>query len=173
MAIEPVVYEESNTNNENAIGNNASEATDDSESQIEAYKEQLLQLLEECTAKSLMDLRPEMNEDDAFRIRFIDPNQQPIACKSRFLPYHLKPKVKAALDSQLEAGIIRPSKSAWASALHVVHKPDFSIRITIDYKPLNKVILTDQYPIPAITDLFAKLSAMKYFSKIDMKSAYH
>jgi len=55
----------------------------------------------------------------------------------------------------------------------VVHKPDFSIRITVDYKPLNKVILSDQYPIPAITDLFGKLGFMKYFSKIDLKSAYY
>ena len=129
------------------------EANDIVDAKIEAYRHQLAHLLEQCTAKSLNDLRPEVNEDDAFRIRFIDPRQRPIACKARPLPHHIRASVKAAIDSQVEAGIIRPSYSAWASALHVVHKPDFSIRITVDYKPLNKVILVDQYPLPSISTL--------------------
>ena len=75
--------------------------------------------------------------------------------------------------SQLNAKIIRRSTSAWASALQVVHKQDKSLRITVDYKPLNKVILVPQYPLPAVADLYASLAKSSFFSKIDMKAAYH
>jgi hypothetical protein len=58
-------------------------------------------------------------------------------------------------------------------SIKVVHKSDGDIRITVDYKPLNKVIKSDNYPLPNISDLYKKLSKSKYFSKIDLKSAYY
>jgi hypothetical protein len=35
----------------------------------------------------------------------------------------------------------------------VVHKPDGDIRIKIDYKPLNKIIKNDNYPLPNISQI--------------------
>ena len=58
----------------------------------------------------------------------------------RPLAHNLKDKVRKALAEQEAAGIIRKSFSEWSSALRVVHKQDGSIRITVDYTPLNKVI---------------------------------
>ena len=54
-----------------------------------------------------------------------------------------------------------------------VHKPDREIRITVDYKPLNKVIKSDNYPLPNIANVYKKLAQAKLFSKIDLKSAYY
>ena len=54
-----------------------------------------------------------------------------------------------------------------------MQKPDGSVRITVDYKQLNRVIQVEQYPLPAINDLYAKLVSSKFFTKIDMKAAYH
>ena len=144
-------------------------------SDTESYnlRQKLETELGKCSVSSLKELTPWQNLDSAFKIEFIDAEQKPISCKSRPLPFHLKNKVKLAIQDQLDAKIIRPSKSPWASALRVVHKPDFSIRITVDYKPLNKVIKIDRYPLPSVSDLYAKLSNARYFSKIDMKSAYH
>ena len=129
--------------------------------------------LKECSSDSLLDLKPLENTDVAFVIELIDPHQKPIATKSRTLPHQLKDKVREELMSQLNAKIIRRSTSAWASALQVVHKQDKSLRITVDYKPLNKVILVPQYPLPAVADLYASLAKSSFFSKIDMKAAYH
>ena len=129
--------------------------------------------LKECSSDSLLGLKPLENTDVAFVIELIDPQQKPIATKSRTLPHQLKDKVREELMSQLNAKIIRRSTSAWASALQVVHKQDKSLRITVDYKPLNKVILVPQYPLPAVADLYASLAKSSFFSKIDMKAAYH
>lgn len=55
-----------------------------------------------------------------------------------------------------------------------LHKEkDESIRIYIDYKKLNKVILKNKYPFPRIDDLFDQLKDASVFSKIDLISGYH
>ena len=53
-------------------------------------------------------------------------------------------------------------------------KPDkSSIRICGDFSvTVNPVSKLDKYPIPKVTDLFAKLGKGKYFSKLDLSHAY-
>ena len=142
------------------------ESSDEIEDQkITDSRAQLEPILLQGSAKSMTELTPWKNLDQAFRIELIDPNHPPIACKSRPLPFHLKKKVKQALDEQENAGIIRKSTSNWASALRVVHKQDFTIRITVDFKPLNKIIKIDKYPLPSVADLYAKLGLAQFFQK--------
>ena len=129
--------------------------------------------LETISANSVTVLTPSKNNDIAFKIELIDPRQTPITTKSRPLPYHLKQKVKDELDRQLKAGIIRKCRSEWSSALRIVDKKDNTIKITVDYKPLNKVIKRDSYQLPSIRDLFNKLSELDVFTRMDIKSAYH
>ena len=136
--------------------------SDSEMSQIEQYRGELQNFLACCSATKFEDLNPLANRDDAFKISLMDPRQKPIFCKSRPLPHQLKQKVKDLLDEQEQAGLFRKSNSAWASALRVVHKPDGSIRLTVDYKPLNKCILVEQYPLPSVADLYTKLSHAKY-----------
>jgi hypothetical protein len=54
-----------------------------------------------------------------------------------------------------------------------VLKQDGDIRITIDYKPLNRIIKNDNYPLPNISDIYKQLAKTNYFSKIDIKRAYY
>ena len=93
-----------------------------------------------------------------FNIELINSNQQPLCAKARPLPYNLKDKVKQLLKEQEEAGIIQKSKSNWTSPLRVLHKPDGDIRITIDYKALNKITKNDNYPLPNICDIYKQLA---------------
>ena len=54
-----------------------------------------------------------------------------------------------------------------------IKKKDISLRLCIDYRQLNKVTITNQYPLPRIDDLFDQLQGAQVFSKIDLKSGYH
>ncbi|CAF0993979.1 unnamed protein product [Brachionus calyciflorus] len=61
--------------------------------------------LKQISTNSVTDLTPAKNQDFAFKIEFIDPNQKAIKCKCRPLPYHLKEKVRLELEKQFGAGL--------------------------------------------------------------------
>ena len=52
-------------------------------------------------------------------------------------------------------------------------KNDGSLRLCIDYRELNKVTISNQYPLPRIEDLFDQLQGARVFLKIDLRSGYH
>ena len=93
-----------------------------------------------------------------------------------------------------EASLISRSLSSWSAPCMVVPKkqdPDnpreVQLRMVIDYRQLNKRIITSRvpdrngkvgkvilnYPIPTIESLLARLEGCKYFSILDLKSGYH
>ena len=80
---------------------------------------------------------------------------------------------KAEFDKLLKLGIVRRSKSAWASALQAVRKPDGSIRLCGDYRRLNTITKDDRYPIRHISDFNADIAGKTIFSKIDLYKGYH
>ena len=43
----------------------------------------------------------------------------------------------------------------------------------IDYHQLNKVTIKNKYPLPRTAHLFDQLQGASYFSKSDLRSAYH
>ncbi|KAG8481082.1 hypothetical protein CXB51_025813 [Gossypium anomalum] len=47
------------------------------------------------------------------------------------------------------------------------------MRLCIDYKQLNKVIVKNKYPLSRINDLFDQLRGATMFSKIDLRSGYY
>ena len=52
-------------------------------------------------------------------------------------------------------------------------KKDGSLRLCVDYRRLNHVMIKNKYPLPIIEDLFDQLKGSKYFSKIDLRLGYH
>jgi hypothetical protein len=73
----------------------------------------------------------------------------------------------------LTKGLIRLSSSEWGCPALFVKKKDNSLRMCVDYWPLNAVIIKNKYPLPRIDILFDQLSKAKVFSKIDLRSWYH
>eukprot|EP00253_Pinus_taeda_P003651 PITA_03651 len=54
-----------------------------------------------------------------------------------------------------------------------VKKKDGTLRLCIDYRKLNKVIIKNMYLLPRIGDLFDQLKGVMMFSKSDLRSRYH
>jgi hypothetical protein len=92
-------------------------------------------------------------------------------------PYKMTPKelveLKVQLTELLDKGYIRPSSSPWGCPALFVKKKDQSLRLCVDYRPLNAVTIKNKYPLPRIDILFDQLAGAKVFSKIDLRSGYH
>jgi hypothetical protein len=82
-------------------------------------------------------------------------------------------ELKIQLQDLLDKGFIRPSSSPWACSALFVKKKDETLRLCVDYRPLNAVIIKNKYPLPWIDILFDQLVGAKVFSKIDLRSGYH
>ena len=54
-----------------------------------------------------------------------------------------------------------------------VKKKDGTLRLCIDYRQLNKLIVKNKYLLPRIDDLFDQLKGASIFSKNDLPSGYH
>lgn len=106
-------------------------------------------------------------------VHHIETSCQPIHAKARPLPPDKYKLAKQEFEIMMEKGICQPSKSPWASPLHIVKKKDGSMRICGDYRRLNTATLPDRYPIPRIQDFTYQLHNKKVFSKLDLKSAYY
>jgi hypothetical protein len=75
--------------------------------------------------------------------------------------------------SMLESlGVIRKSKSPWISSPVCVKKQDKSLRLCIDFRPLNAVTTPDPYPLPVVEHLLNRMSHAVYFSCLDIVSAF-
>jgi len=73
----------------------------------------------------------------------------------------------------LEKGFIHPSSSPWGCLAIFVKKKDGTLRMCVDYRPLNAVTIKNKYSLPRIDTLFDQLAGAKVFSKIDLRSGYH
>jgi hypothetical protein len=103
----------------------------------------------------------------------LQPGTAPISKQ----PYRMPPKELAGLKNQLpellDKGYIRPSSSPWGCPALFVKKKDGSLRLCVDYRPLNAVTIKNKYPLPRIDVLFHQLAGAKVFSEIDLRSGYH
>ena len=52
-------------------------------------------------------------------------------------------------------------------------KKDDTLRMCVDYRPLNAVTIKNKYHLPHIDTLFDQLAGAKVFPKIDLRSGYH
>lgn len=95
--------------------------------------------------------------------------------KPRPVPLALKSKVEEELKRQVDLGILEKVDHAEiATPIVPVLRPDGNVRICGDYSvTLNKVLFMDNYPLPRIEDLFAKLHGGEEFSKLDLSRAYN
>jgi hypothetical protein len=82
-------------------------------------------------------------------------------------------ELKVQLEELLAKGYIKPSKSPYGAPVLFVHKKDGTLRMCVDYKALNKATVKNRYPLPRINDLFDRLSGVKVFSRIDLRSGYY
>jgi hypothetical protein len=116
----------------------------------------------------LLGMPPDRDIEFAIELH---PGTAPISKR----PYRMPPtelaELKKQLQELLDKGFIRPSTSPWGCPALFVKKKDESLRICVDYRPLNAVTIKNKYLLPRIDVLFDQLVGAKVFSKIDLARA--
>ncbi|KAG7668776.1 hypothetical protein KSW81_003798 [Nannochloris sp. 'desiccata'] len=82
-------------------------------------------------------------------------------------------ELRKRLKELLDLGLIRHSKSPWASPVLFVPKKDGSLRFCVDYRGLNKVTVRDEHSLPIVEDQIRRLTGAKVFSKVDCFNGFY
>ena len=94
---------------------------------------------------------------------------EPWRARPRRIP---EEEVSRQVEEMCSNGICRPSNSPWASDVVLVRKKDGQMRVAIDYRQLNAVTRRDAYGPPNPQSILDKLEGSRYFSSLDVASAY-
>ncbi|XP_054732030.1 uncharacterized protein K02A2.6-like [Anastrepha obliqua] len=105
----------------------------------------------------------------------INPEIKPVQQPMRRIPVALEEKVLAKLDEALSLDVIEPviGHSPWISPMVLAFKENGDIRICLDMRLANRAILRENYPLPTFESFMTKLRNAKFFSRLDLKDAYH
>ena len=84
--------------------------------------------------------------------------------------------IEEQVQIMLQNGIIEESSNPYAFNIVVVEKKDRARegmdRLCINYASLNKHIISDRYPLPNINEMLSSFWGSKWFTVIDLASAY-
>jgi hypothetical protein len=118
----------------------------------------------------LPGMPPDRDIDFAIELQ---PGTTPISKRPYRMPSAELAELKKQLQELLDKGFIRPSTDPWGCLALFVKKKDESMRLCVDYRPLNAATIKNKYPLPRIDVLFDQLVGANVFSKIDLRSGYH
>ena len=110
------------------------------------------------------------------KVKFhVDPSVPPVARPKKTTPYHLNSKLDKEIARMEEDGIIEDHEgpAPWISNLVLAPKDDNGIRVTLDMREPNRAILDTGLPIPRAEDIRKEFAGCKFFTKLDLRSAFH
>ncbi|KAL1249395.1 hypothetical protein QQF64_020400 [Cirrhinus molitorella] len=96
------------------------------------------------------------------------PVRQPV----RRTPLGFQEEEERHLNAMLEAGVITPSASEWASPMVLAHKKDRGICWCVDYWHLKSLTTKDAYSLPKIEECLDVLGGPCVFSTLELQSGY-
>ncbi|KRY15368.1 Actin, acrosomal process isoform [Trichinella patagoniensis] len=101
-------------------------------------------------------------------------NYKPLAVKSRRYSVAEAKFINDEVRRLLVENIIEESCSPWRAQALVVTSDNHKKRMVIDYsQTINRFTLFDAYPLPKINDMVQALSKYRFFSTVDLKTAYY
>ena len=100
-------------------------------------------------------------------------NNTPIWQKSRNFAEPVNQEIENQCQELLASDIIEYSDSRWSSPCVPVRKTDGSLRFCIDYRKVNNLTRTEQFPMPDVNSCLYRAHNIQYFTKVDLVRGYY
>ena len=105
----------------------------------------------------------------------LKPEAKPFALFTpRNVPLPLRKKVQVELVRMETMGVISrvEEPTPWCAGMVVVPKKSGSVRICVDFRPLNDNVLREVHPLPKVDVTLAQLAGATVFSKLDANCGF-
>lgn len=104
----------------------------------------------------------------------IKENAKPIMQAYRRVPVALEEAVDKKIEELLKQGIIEPvdGPSKWVSPVVIIPKEN-DLRICVDMRRANEAVERENHPLPTMEDFLPHIGKGKWFTKLDIKNAFH
>lgn len=105
----------------------------------------------------------------------IDESYKPVSQPYRRIPIPIEKKVENKIQELLDMDIIEKvhGPSQWISPVVPILKDDNDLRLCIDMRRANLAVIRENHPLPCMDTLLPKIKKAHYFSKLDIKNAFH
>ena len=113
---------------------------------------------------------------DNYQVKIhIDDTVTPVAQTTRRIPFSLRDKLEQKLVELEETDVIErvEGPTPWVSPAVIVPKPSGDIRLCIDMRRANKVVVRERHPIPTIDEELHTMNRSTIFSKLDLRWGFH
>ena len=91
---------------------------------------------------------------------------------ARCMTPHKSDLCRKEIETLLEYDMTEPSKLPWACGVVMAKKKGDQLRFCCDFRYLNSVTVKDAYPIPRVYESLSKLGDAKFFTTLDLGSAF-
>lgn len=81
--------------------------------------------------------------------------EEPVRGRPIRVPYKAQEELRKHIDTMLKAGLL-----------------DGSMRFCVDYRKLNEVCISDNFPLPTTETVFQRVAGCHYFSTLDLASGF-
>ena len=120
--------------------------------------------------KEIFRVRPGRTELYEYDIRLSD--DIPIRIPPRRVPVHFSDEIEKMLRKLLDFGIIELSRSPYVFPAVFVPKKSGELRMTVDYRALNKKAISPATVLPHLDQVKEKLSGHSIFTVLDLSSGF-
>ena len=138
----------------------------------EEYRPRLRQILRDYVLAGT-STKPGISKVPPMAHEFKDPHQQPTDTKQYPAPLAKQQIIESLAHGMRDAGIVRPSRSAWNSPVLLVKKPDGSWRFCVDLRKVNAVLERDGYQPARLENILEALRDAKVFTTLDLCAGFH
>ena len=104
----------------------------------------------------------------------LKPDAKPFHSRAFPVPQAYKETTKREINRLEAIGVLKRSHdSEWAAPMFIQPKKTGDVRVLVDFRRLNDMILRKPFPLPKIQDMLQSLSGFTYATAIDLSMGYY